>query len=270
VEVSGKQVIVFFSAMVVSIFVTASLAQAQIGTQVVGGNPVPDHKLRFVAAILVDPNGQPPSNRQFCTGSLIDRDSVLTAAHCVEAMRGEDVQVVVGRSDLRKTRQGDAVIGKQIFIHPRYEGEGNDIAIIELRRRVTAGRPIPIGDDSLEKPGTPVKVAGWGAIDPQGFIYPHRMQRATVDVVSDAKAKAQWAAQGLDYYPALHFAAIRDGKDTCFGDSGGPLWVNTEEGRFLLGATSWGSTPCARPAQGPGVYGELNAPSNLSFIEANS
>src|SRR5215212_2310950 len=48
--------------------------------RVIGGTEVPDGKHPFVAALLNTNAGNTPTEQQFCGGSLIDRDSVLTAA----------------------------------------------------------------------------------------------------------------------------------------------------------------------------------------------
>lgn len=47
-------------------------------------------------------------------------------------------------------------------------------------------------------------------------------------------------------------------RDTCKGDSGGPLnWVDPETARtYLVGITSWGKG-CARPDY-PGIYTKVN------------
>ena len=48
-------------------------------------------------------------------------------------------------------------------------------------------------------------------------------------------------------------------KDTCGGDSGGPLQCLRPDGRWtLVGLTSWGGSPCANPWK-PGVYTKVAA-----------
>ena len=54
-------------------------------------------------------------------------------------------------------------------------------------------------------------------------------------------------------------------KDTCGGDSGGPLIAHID-GRFtLVGVTSWGKGLCGN-ARSPGVYADISNPSMMQFI----
>lgn len=74
----------------VPVFAAEEPAEEDGGTlqpQVVGGEPVPDGKYRFVAALRDTTRGNTTYQQQYCGGTLIDRNSVLTAAHCVEGVR---------------------------------------------------------------------------------------------------------------------------------------------------------------------------------------
>src|SRR5215207_9183860 len=70
---------------------------ASVSPMIVGGTAVPNGKYPFMVYIELYRNGK---RSGFCGGSLIDRDSVLTAAHCLKNTTG--AVVVVGRTDLRK------------------------------------------------------------------------------------------------------------------------------------------------------------------------
>ena len=57
----------------------------------------------------------------------------------------------------------------------------------------------------------------------------------------------------------------RRNKDTCHGDSGGPLIAHID-GRFtLVGVTSWGKGSCGN-GRAPGVYADITHPTMMRFI----
>ena len=60
---------------------------------IVGGTAAPNGKYPFMAFVKLYRNGK---RSGFCAGSLIDQDSVLTAAHCL--MNTTGAVVVVGRT----------------------------------------------------------------------------------------------------------------------------------------------------------------------------
>ena len=149
-----------------------------------------------------------------------------------------------------------------------------DSAIITLQHPMpTPSFPIkPIrlatpNQDYLEKPGRLATVAGWGNTIKQepghysGGNYPNRMREARVPLVSDAKAKDVY---GESYIPSLMVAAGREGKDTCDGDSGGPMFARDDGTYTQIGITSYGAGCGARGY--PGVYTEVNAAPIRSFI----
>lgn len=245
-----------------------------IEPQVVGGDPVPDGKYRFVASLQDITRGNSAYRRHYCGGTLIDRNSVLTAAHCVEGVTATQLRVIVGRTKLDSS-QGQQRRVANIAMHPRYTSSllsfRFDAAVLQLGSKVDNIRPAHIprsSSNNLEKPGRLLTIAGWGNTikqSPDGDEpdnMPRRMQEARVPVVSDDRARGVYGSQ---YVPALMVAAGREGKDTCQGDSGGPMFRKRDDGRVLqVGITSFG-TGCG--AQGyPGVYTEANSPNIRPFI----
>jgi secreted trypsin-like serine protease len=241
--------------------------------QIVGGTEVPNGKYRFVAALLDRRNGSTAYQQQFCGGSLIDKDSVLTAAHCVVGTPTQPLRVTVGRTVLNSD-QGQVRRVSRIFIHPDYRDpcrRCHDAAVLKLRSAVSGIAPIRLAasnQNSLEEAGRKAHIAGWGNTSKQTHplylepdSYPNRMHEATVPIVSDARAKKVYRSA---YNADLMVAAGREGKDTCQGDSGGPMWATPPQGRRQIGITSFGRG-CGEKGK-PGVYAEVNASSIRNFI----
>ena len=249
---------------------------ASVSPRIVGGSAVPNGNYPFMVALLDKRKPGGAFQEQFCGGTLIDKDSVLTAAHCLYRRgvydRGIELRVVVGRTALNQNRgQLRSVPRPHRFIHPRYNGnEGGyvyDAAVINLERPVRGIKPIKLAtarQNNLEKPGRILRAAGWGVVRqrPGPFdVFPVRMHEVSVSVVSDSRAKRSYQSLGLKYSPSLMVAAGKKGKGVCFGDSGGPLF--DPGSRTQVGITSAG-VGCATRI--PGIYTEVNHPGIRTWI----
>jgi secreted trypsin-like serine protease len=285
--------LVALAAVVVATLALAGVAWAQqapaegdVGTQVVGGTKVPDGKYPFMASLQADTSRRPPSKEHFCGGTLIDRDSVLTAAHCAtfignttdqNTLSFRDVRIVVGVTVLDSGQGQVRRIARlsDISIHPRFNGRSGayDVAVIDLDRPVEGIQSIelaPIGSDSLEKAGSRARVAGWGSllkVPPQEnrpeVKFPNRMREARIPIVSDQRCDR--AYQG-DVVRRLMMCAGRKDRSVCFGDSGGPLFVTVEGRPRELGITSFGRGCAAKGF--PAVFTEVSAASIGNFIRS--
>ncbi len=267
-------------AAAVPVFAAEEPAPEDEGTiqpQIVGGEGVPGGKYPFVAALLDTTRRGSDYQKQFCGGTLIDQDSVLTAAHCVDEVLGPaKLRVVVGRTALdsdKGQKRGVTAIAR----HPSYipeDARGGsrdfDAAVLQLDAPVTGIEPVKLPattQNAFEKAGRKLTIAGWGNTRQQSASldepdrYPNRMQEAEVPVVSDRKAKRTYTEE---YSKALMVAAGRESKDTCQGDSGGPLFERTDRGPYQVGITSFG-TGCGTAGL-PGVYTEVNSDEIRSFI----
>ena len=239
---------------------------------IVGGTAVPNGKYPFMAALLDKRRPGDAFDELFCGGTLIDKDSVLTAAHCLVNPKPDKLQVVIGRTALSQNRGQLRSVSRR-FIHPRYSGneraEVYDAGVLKLRRPVKGIKPIKLAtakQNNLEKPGHILRAAGWGVVKqrPGPFdIRPKRMHEVSVPVVSDSRAKRAYQSQGPKYLPSLNVAAGKKGKSPCFGDSGGPLFDSGS--RTQVGITSHGAGGCGT-ARYPAVYTEVNNPNIRNFI----
>ena len=231
---------------------------------IVGGTTMPNGTYPFVAYVTLYRNGMPDAS---CAGSLIDQDSVLTAAHCLQNTTG--AVVVVGRSDLRKKNRGQEIVASRPFIHPRYLGNGYDAGVLKLRRPVKGIKPLKLAtasQNNLETPGRKLKVAGWGLT---GFnsTPSNRLRQAPVPVVSDRRAERSYDAllEPSGYVPPIMIAAGNSKVNACVGDSGGPLFDSGS--RTQVGIVSGGYYKCGTKRY-PGVYTEVNNPDVRNFILA--
>jgi len=260
--------------------------------RIIGGEPVPNGKYRYIAAVLDKRWGNGAYQQQFCGGTLIDRDSVLTAAHCFGSNSNpENFRVALGRADLT-SGTGVIVDVKRIFRHPRYNGSSRDAAVLKLSRPVSNIPKISLAKvtsgNRLEKPGSSALVAGWGNTVKQSFSYPNcaptgqvsypkRMREARVPILRDSYAAYVYNTFLPDhgyncgrYVSGTMIAADKDGKGTCQGDSGGPLIRIVERNgnkvHVQIGIVSWGAG-CAYDGY-PGVYAEVNSKQIAPFIKS--
>jgi len=214
-----------------------------------------------------------------CGGSLITMSVVLTAAHCLHP-KGSDIhydklRVKIG-ADSRDQQDGFEEIDviKKIA-HEKYEPDPefkNDIALLKLKHAYdNKGKEFQANTICLpfdEKPnekylGAYVTVAGWGWVK-QGIELGNQLQKLVTKVMP--YAKCQQAHK--DYMhpqppsPVLEAnnvcAGGEEGKDSCGGDSGGPLIIERKKANkprkswTQIGLVSWG-VECGTPGV-PGVY----------------
>ena len=210
-----------FVATLVSLFVFVESAQSVRAQdqhhdgKIIGGTAVPDGKYKFVAALLNTNFGSTTFQQQFCGGTLIDNNSVLTAAHCVFGESAAPLRVTVGRTVL-DSNQGQKRSVSKIFIHPLYDpnlDDAYDAAVLRLGSPVSGVAPIRLATSNqnfLESPGRNATVAGWGNTIAQpagssaGSDFPNRMREAQVPLVSDDQAASVY---GSSYFKSLMVAA---------------------------------------------------------------
>jgi trypsin len=125
---------------------------------------------------------------------------------------------------------------------------------------------VGLRNNSLERDGSKVRVAGWGTEFFGSPTIPPRMKSVSLSVVADDSC----TTNGLMGFNApTEICAEALGGDSCQGDSGGPLFGTLADGRRVqVGVVSYG-LGCATPLF-PGVYAEVNNSSIHSFITRNT
>jgi len=179
-----------------------------------------------VGSILLD-------DRLQCTATLIDADSLLTAAHCFYDGKGRGIPNTRFKVtfNIRSEDGKRFEIGEVAFPKPpnayRYLENRNDIAIVHLKTAPGIGsfRRAAANPDALSK-GTVLTAVGFGlTTDDKGRLIGDGVQRkGPIRVGSFPAGRFQYAGEG----------------NTCRGDSGGPALLDD----LIVGVTSVGDRQC--------------------------
>ena len=174
----------------------------------------------------------------WCGGSLVRDKWVITAAHCVEGVSENSLQVKFGLHNVNSTSGAVTRNVSDIIIHPQYSGWSldNDYALLELSSPVTTFEPIKlITDNSHDDEPVMATTMGWGATSSGGWGSTYLME---VDVPIDE------SCGNIGNQTTNNMGCAGDnngGEDSCQGDSGGPLIMTNDEGEYeLIGIVSWG------------------------------
>ncbi len=183
-----------------------------------------------------------------CTGTLIDRDIVLTAAHCLKNQNHTLIKVgaVLNTPSGRKPRNVESYV-----IHPLFTGRQmrtlkslflqselvvlNDIALVKLSEPADSSSLIA----ALPTRNLPEDLV-YG-LTPVGYGKPDGTQQSKAGTLRIGKSRGRMAQASNG---SLQFLRLESGAMTCQGDSGGPIFLSSAKHPTVVGITSHGDRNC--------------------------
>lgn len=252
---------------------------------VIGGRGTQLQEFPFNVLLIYKIPGRQNNNPWYlCSGVLINRRYVLTAAHCTHTT---PIKVRLGDYDVSK--DCDCLNGKcapmpqtidveDVKVHDRYNATlvTYDIALIRMARPAVLNAGVGVvcmPDASLRRSlvGENLMIMGWGR---NVYFSNGRLleigtpvsviQKVEVPIIDQFTCKSQYPDREVDH---KIICAGKIGADSCKGDSGAPMVYRAGPGDpwTLIGIVSYGAAVCGGGKAG--IYTDVRH--FMNWIKAN-
>ena len=233
--------------------------------KIVGGTLVSDSSKEpaHVSTVALTNADAYARGKSFCTSVLVDKDILLTAAHCVTEQDGSVTtdKMIAVFSTVVGTSKDDVRNVKKIVAHPDYqykmleqgidpeENPMNDVAVLKLEtaapKTYTPVKLVASNEDYAKN--QTIVLAGYGVTESRSIGNTGTLREVKATIENDNNKGEVLIVKG----PELDSTAIVTNEDgttikkpanggACAGDSGGPAYVKNSRGWFVAGVTSYG------------------------------
>lgn len=185
---------------------------------IIGGQSVVAEDQRFNSAVAIRMSNPLSGAKGLCTGTLIRKDIILTAAHCIKNEKKYSHFEVQFSKDIDAKSTLPKIYATKYLVHRQYNPEvvreAYDIALLQFSESLPQGfQPAPLLLESHHlRSGDQLIVAGYGIISRFFSSGPGILRSASV-VLANAEASP------------IDFRINQWIRGICAGDSGGPAYV---------------------------------------------
>jgi hypothetical protein len=251
-----RRTVLLLASMALGVLLASGVAQAIINGQ-------PDRGAHPYVGMVYNA-------KYLCSGTLISPRVFLTAAHCTKAFEEGASKVRVTFEQRADFEPDEAYVGIP-HTHPRYDGSSLDVGVVVLKEALRTGDGYgKLPEANLVerfRTGKKLTVVGYGTRDfrrgggppePTGFAIRYR---GSVVYLGTNGADNGY---GVDSYIKTREASAGEGGEgTCFGDSGGPYFLPSDQ-RTIVAVTSFGlNGVCA----GAGYAQRVDLPVVLRWVK---